>query len=169
MSEAPVLVQLTPQPTLSIRGVVPVATLGASHGERLSALRTHLGKARLAAAGPPFVRYHTFGEHETDVEVGVPLLEEAPGEGDVRAGRLPGGAALVTEHHGAHRELGRAYGRLHQALGAANLVPDGAAWEIYEWIDLSRDEDPPERARTTHGHTRLVQPVREGPQAGSAV
>ncbi len=161
--DSTILVQLHAQPTLSIRGEVPIAHLGASHGARLRALHDHVHSHQLEVAGPPYVRYHTFGETVTDVEVGVPLRQDAPGAGAIQAGHLPGGPAFVTEHDGPHVQLGRAYGRVRDALSAMNRAPEGAAWEVYEWIDLAaHDTDRTTWADATQGRTRLVQPVREG-------
>ena len=161
LSETPVLVQLQAQPILSIRGEIRIADISSSHGERFQALRDHLKAHRLVAAGPPFVRYHTFGKEHTDAEVGVPVQQAIAGDGAIQAGHLPAGPALVNEHVGPHQQLGKAYRRLHEALQAKNLSAEGAAWEVYHWMDLSRD--PTEAAPTLpeRWHTTLVQPLKQ--------
>jgi effector-binding domain-containing protein len=155
-----------PQPVLSIRTNVPVAQLAQAQGERLSELWRSMQARGLAPVGPPFVRYHTLGETETDVEVGMPVSESAPGEGRIEPGALPGGAAISTWHVGAHDSLGEAYGRLSAWLEDNGREAAGAAWEVYWWIDPSREPDPASWPPPTRWRTELVQPVerrRGGP------
>jgi effector-binding domain-containing protein len=148
-----------PQPVLSIRTNVAVAELAQAQGARLGELWRSMRARGLAPMGPPFVRYHAFGETETDVELGVPVRQEATGEGRIEAGALPGGAAIVTWHLGAHDGLGEAYGRLNAWLEEHGREPAGPAWEIYWWIDASGEPDPSSWPDPTQWRTELVQPV----------
>ena len=91
--EALVIEAREPQPIMSIRRTVEIGRLTEAQGERLQELWSSMHRRGVQPAGPPFVRYHTFGETETDLEVGVPVPEASPGEGHIVAGALPGGAA----------------------------------------------------------------------------
>lgn len=104
--------QLAPQPVLSIRAAVQLAALGEVQDEMLRTLSNYLQQSGAKYAGPPFVRYHTFEATETDLELGVPVLEPAAGEGRVTAGSLPIGPAITTWHLGSHDKLADAYGRM---------------------------------------------------------
>jgi effector-binding domain-containing protein len=138
------------QPALSLRSVVAIGDIGRTHGEKFAALTDLLRRHGLTPAGPPFVRYHTFTEQDTDAEVGVPLTAPAAAP---EAGELPGGTMLVTWHDGPDQALGEAYGRIGAALAAGGHQPRGAAWEVYHWMDLATGEtDGPRRIE-------LVQPV----------
>ena len=148
-----------PQPVLSIRTNVAVAQLAQAQGERLTELWRSQQVRGLASVGPPFVRYHTFGKTETDVELGVPASKGATGEGRIEAGTLPGGAAITTWHLGAHDSLGEAYGRLNRWLEEHAREVAGAAWEVYWWIDASREPDPSSWPPPTEWRTQLVQPI----------
>jgi effector-binding domain-containing protein len=148
-----------PQPVLSIRANVAVAELAQAQGERLSELWRSMQARGLPPVGPPFVRYHTFGETETDVELGVPVSEGATGDGSIEAGALPGGPAIVTWHVGAHDNLGEAYGRLNTWLDEHQREAAGPAWEVYSWIDASNEPDPSSWPAPTQWRTELVQPV----------
>jgi effector-binding domain-containing protein len=110
-------------------------------------------------AGPPFVRYHTFGETETDLQVGIPVAEAAPGEGQIVAGALPGGAFVTTWHLGSHDGLGEAYARLGAWLKEYGRAADGSAWEVYWWIDLSMEPNPSAWPAPSEWRTQLVQPI----------
>jgi len=120
-----------PQQVLNIRATVPVAELTQAQGERLSELWRFMRARGLAPLGPPFLRYHTFGETETDVELGVPATQGATGDGRIAAGVLPGGPAIATWHLGAHDSLGDAYGRLEAWLEEHARAAAGPAWEVY--------------------------------------
>jgi effector-binding domain-containing protein len=94
---------------LSVRASVPVAELASAQGEALRALWRHLQHHGGRPSGPPYVRYHRFGEAETDMEVGIPVAAGTVGQGRVAAGELPGGTVVSAWHLGAHDRLGDAY------------------------------------------------------------
>ena len=153
--------QLAPQPIVSIRATIPVAALGEHYGERMQALSDYLRRHGVQPAGPPFVRYHTFNETETDVEFGLPVGEPGPGEGRIVSGALPGGPALVVTHVGAHDKLGNAYARLRAGLQARDREPDGPLWEVYYWMDPSQDAGPSSLPDPSSLRTQLVQPITD--------
>ncbi|HEX8229847.1 MAG TPA: GyrI-like domain-containing protein [Chloroflexia bacterium] len=153
------LQQLELQPVLSIRGTIPVAELGATMGERLGALSSYLQQSGARPAGPPYVLYHTFGDTQTDFELGVPLREPVAGEGEISSGELPGGPAVTTWHTGPHDKLGEAYARIAAWMKEQDREPDGPGWEVYHWIDLSGENDPATQDHSS-GTIQLVQPVK---------
>ena len=123
--------QLEPQPVVSIRAKALVAALGETMGERFTELSRYLAENGVSAAGPAFVRYHTFEETETDVETGFPVVEPAGGEGRILAGDLPGGSAISTWHDGPDHLLGEAYARLGGWLQEHHHEAAGPGWEVY--------------------------------------
>lgn len=145
------------QPVVSVRSIVAVSALAPAFGERFEALTGYLRRHGLEPVGPPFVRYHTFGDEETDVEVGVPLTAapDAP-EGNLRPGELPGGTLLVTSHLGADERLGEAYGRIADAMRDGGYVTAGPAWEVYHWLNLGTGQPTDPNPR----RIELIQPVR---------
>ena len=110
-------------------------------------------------AGPPYVRYHAFGDTEADLETGIPVAQAVAGEGRTAAGELPGGAAITTWHLGSHDRLADAYGRLGSWLQANGHEADGAGWEVYCWIDPNVEPDPAAWPAPTEWRTQLVQPI----------
>ena len=147
------------QSVLSIRATVEVVRLVEAQGDALRELWRSIRQQGVTPAGPPFVRYHTFGETETDVEVGVPISEVGVDKGDVTATELPGGVAITTWHLGAHDGLGEAYGRLAAWLQEHGRQAAGPAWEVYWWIDTSREPDPSIWPPPAEWRTELVQPI----------
>jgi effector-binding domain-containing protein len=159
-SEAVVVEEREPQPVLSIRQTVELARLSEAQGDSLRELWSFLHRLGVEPAGPPFVRYHTFGETETDIEVGIPVVEAAPGSGQVAAGELPGGAAVTTWHIGSHDGLGEAYARLDAWLKEHDREAEGAVWEVYTWIDPVLEPDPVAWPAPSEWRTQLVQPIK---------
>ena len=151
--------QLDPQPVVSIRATVPVADLAQHQGDRLQALSGYLRQRGGQPAGPPFVRYHTFGETETDFELGIPVVEPIAGEGRIAGGELPGGPAATTWHIGPHDTLGDAYARIAAWLKGHGREPAGAAWEIYYWIAPGQDRGPASWPDPSSWRTQLIQPI----------
>ena len=127
----------------------------------MEALSTYLRQRGAQPSGPPFVRYHTFGETETDVELGIPVAEPMPGERRIAAGELPGGPAVTTWHIGPHDTLGGAYARINAWLKEHGREPAGASWEVYCWIDPGDERGPAAWPEPSNWRTRLVQPITE--------
>lgn len=150
-----------PQPTLSVRARVSVTELTAAQGDALRALWSYLQQQGLRPAGPPYVRYHSFGEAETDVEVGipVPVAAAAVGESRVAAGELPGGTVVSAWHLGSHDRLADAYTGLQAWLREHGHQPAGPGWEVYHWIDLNHEPDPARWPDPSTWRTQLVQPI----------
>jgi effector-binding domain-containing protein len=148
-----------PQPVLSIRQTVELARLTEAQGERLRELWSFINRQGVEPAGPPFVRYHTFGETETDLEVGIPVVDVVSGEGRIVFGELPGGAAITTWHIGSHDRLADAYARLNAWPKEHGREADGAAWEVYTWIDPRLEPDPSAWPAPSEWRTQLVQPI----------
>src|SRR5512132_2917390 len=148
-----------PQPVLSVRAVVPIVQLAAAQDAALKAVWAHLQQQGVQPAGPPFVRYHSFGKAESDVEVGVPVVEDTTGDGRVTAGELPGGSVVSAWHLGSHDRLQDAYARLQAWLQAHDREPAGAGWELYHWIDLAQEPDPAAWPDPSSWRTQLIQPI----------
>ncbi|NUW35058.1 GyrI-like domain-containing protein [Nonomuraea sp. SMC257] len=149
-----------PQTTASIRMTVAIARLSEAQGEGFSELWKYTQQPGVSVEGQPFVRYHTFEEGETDVEVGVPVAGRPVGAGRVASAELPGGTAVATWHLGSHDSLGDTYALLDAWLKEHDREPDGAAWEVYHWFDLSAQPDPSSWPAPVTWRTQLIQPIR---------
>jgi effector-binding domain-containing protein len=152
--------QRQPQPTLRVRATVPVAELASAQGQALQALWNHLQQHGDRPTGPPYVRYHTFADADTDMEVGIPVATGAVGQGRVAADQLPGGPVVSAWHLGAHDRLGDAYAALQAWLEEHGHQPAGPGWEVYHWVDLDREPDPAGWPDPSTWRTQLVQPIR---------
>jgi AraC family transcriptional regulator len=137
-------VRRSSMPTLSIerrniptQHIVFVRTRAARH-ELSSAIGEGLGKAfpysqrvGLAVAGRPFTRYLSTGPGLFNIEVGVPVVTAATGDGDVEAGSLPGGRVAVAMHGGPYDQLTETYAALERWIEANGYRIGGPPWESY--------------------------------------
>lgn len=129
MDHAPEIVQRAAQPYAGISAWVTMATIG-SVADRIPEIFGWLGTRGIAAAGPPFFRYHIVDmERQLQVEAGVPVASAVDGDGDIRAGTLPAGRFAVLTHTGAPDTLMAATAELLEWAQARGL-----SW------DLSRTE-----------------------------
>jgi effector-binding domain-containing protein len=150
------------QPTLRIREKIAVTELTDAQGTWLGELWQTMRARGITPAGPPYLRYHMFGDVETDLEVGVPVSDKTFDEqGRIETAELPGGPAIRTWHHGPHDRLGEAYRRLQTWLERHDREPAGPAWEVYWWIDASQEPNPSTWPPPTEWRTELIQPITE--------
>lgn len=158
-SQDVVVETLTPQPVARVRSTIAVAQLQQFQADGLTALWRYLREHGVHPDGPPYVRYHSFGETETDIEIGVPARAASPSDEHVSTGHLPDGPAMTTWHLGAHDRLADAYDRLQAWAEASSNKPEGGAWEVYTWIDLTRRPDPSAWPAPSTWRTQLIQPL----------
>lgn len=152
--------QLQPQNILSIRSTIPIEQLGEAMGERIQTLTEYVRRSGAQPSGPPFVRYHTFGEGETDFEFGVPVARPVESEGRIVAGQLPGGPAITTWHFGPHDKLGDAYAHIQTYIDEQGHEPSDPALEVYHWIDISTSNNPSDPGDPSTWRTQVIQPIK---------
>ncbi|MDF1488653.1 GyrI-like domain-containing protein [Tessaracoccus caeni] len=152
------LIQLPEQRILFVRGKVPTSELPAFQGQAFQAIWSVLDPAQAIAPAHPHVRYYLVSADEMDVEVSVPVTDDATGNETVKIGALPGGTAVTCLHVGSHQGLGSAYGALASAE-TGDLSPNGPPWEVYEWIAGDKVLSSESWSRPDEWRTLLVQPL----------
>ena len=148
----PQIVERDAQPSAAVRVQQPMAELdlAALFDTYLPLVAGRLTEVGVAPSGPPFGRYHAFGQDVADVEIGFPvagpvaalrpLSDSAPGE--VGSSELPAAAVAVIVHHGAYDTLGEAYRRLEAWVPEQGRTLGAAPWESY--VDNPAEVDPSE-------------------------
>jgi effector-binding domain-containing protein len=99
-------------------------------GEAFAVTAQAIGASGAVVAGPPFTRYHGFGER-VQAEAGFPFAGPLAETDRVRRIMLPGGRAVTTTHVGPYDEIGATWERVTAWMGEHELVANGPAWESY--------------------------------------
>jgi len=94
--------ELTERPVLFVQLKTARHELATAIAEGVGKTYVHAQTAGIALAGHPYTRYLTAGPGLMEIEVGMPLAAPAASSGDVQAGVLPGGPAVVAVHAGPY-------------------------------------------------------------------
>jgi len=124
------VIEVKPQHLLVIKATVKPEEIGKKLGEILPKVRKFAESKKLKIVSPPLTKYVKMGDGSFDIEAGMAVSEEAKGEGEIVASKLPGGKAAVTTHFGAYTGLGDAWTKLKQWVADKKLAT-GEAWEVY--------------------------------------
>lgn len=162
----PLVRDLAERPTVAARIVQPMALVdvGALVGRVLPVVGARIEAAGLVIDGPPYVRYHDWGDQTADLEIGFPVRDDAaavaalasvPGlvaGGVPGSSSLPGGPCAVLVHVGPYPDLPTTWGRLMTWIWDHDLEPAGAMWESHI--------DNPDLVDHAVLRTEVIRPVR---------
>ena len=144
--------ELTERPVLFVQLKTARHELAAAIAEGVGKAYGHAQTAGIALAGHPYTRYLTAGPGLMDIQVGMPLAAPAASSGDVQAGVLPGGSAVVAIHAGPYEQLGETYAAIERYMQTNGLRPAGPPWEWYT-------TDPAQHADPADWRTEVSWPV----------
>jgi effector-binding domain-containing protein len=147
----PSVIERAPQPYICVPRTVTMATLP-SAADEIPGLLAWLATHGTEPAGPPFIKYNVIDmARELQVEAGVPVAAPVAGDGQVRAGTLPGGRYAAVTHVGPYDQLVPAVRRLLDWAQGQGLTwdkqdsPEGQRWgcrlEIYP-VNPAEQPDP---------------------------
>ena len=126
--------------TASVRETVRQDDIPAAIGRIFRTVERVISNQRVATAGAPFARYHSFGD-SVDVEAGLPVATPIQPEGQVTPSELPAGPAAIAVHAGPYEGLGATYRAIESWIASTGHVASGGPWEIY-LTDPSAEPDP---------------------------
>ena len=91
------------QPYIACRKDVSMGSLGSEIKSGIERVATHLKRADIEPAGPPFIRYlYIDMKEKLGIEVGFPVSESArPADSSLVRGFIPTGRYLCNDHIGA--------------------------------------------------------------------
>lgn len=146
--------ELAAQPILFVRRRVARHDLAKAIGECLGASFGLAMQKGYAIAGRPFARYPETSHGMLTLECGCVLASPAPGAGEVEAGHLQAGPAVVAMHAGSYDALQETFAAMEQWIEEQGLRTAGAPWESYI-------TDPAEHPNTDDWRTQIFWPVAE--------
>ena len=144
----------TETPFLFIRRQVKPEDIAEALGSMLPTVFQYATAKGIAFAGPPTVRYPSFGPGLVTLEAGLPVAVQAEGEGEIELGALTGGPAATTVHKGPYDGLGAAHEAVQAWLVENGKVSGGAPWESYL-------NDPGEVPNPADWLTEINWPINE--------
>jgi effector-binding domain-containing protein len=139
------------QPVLCIRTTCKVEELPQLIGSAYGKIMQVLAQQNQQASGAPYVAYFNMDMQALQVEMGFPVAQALPGQGDVIAGVIPGGLKLTTMYTGPYEKMVPAYDQLVEYAKANSLEPTGTSYEYY----FTGPETPIEQHQT-----QIVFPIK---------
>jgi effector-binding domain-containing protein len=141
------------QPVLSIRTRTSVDQLPDLVGQSYAAIMQYLQEAGGAPSGVPFAAYFNMDMQDLDVELGFPVAQALPGQGQIQPGAIPAGMVATCLYTGPYPQMGAAYEAITQWIKDHGYEPSGVSYEYY----LNSPADcPPEELQT-----RIAFPLKE--------
>ncbi|WP_369148399.1 GyrI-like domain-containing protein [Streptomyces sp. R44] len=129
--QQPRLVELEPETTAVVRGIVSLGELRTFFDEAFGALGRVLQEQHVPPKSAAFGLSHGGPGETLDLEVGFVTGHEVRAEGGVVTGELPGGRVARVTHHGGFDGLGEAWERLGAWIRAQGLRAGEDRWEVY--------------------------------------
>ena len=137
----PEIVEIEPQTTAVIGGIIPVGDLTTFFDRAFSRLPGILADQGVSPIGAAFAWYEEPPLDTVDIQVGFPTDRAIETAGDVVAARLPGGRVARLVHEGSFDGRGDSGSRLMGWVIGNGHQPTGGFWEVY-LTEPSPDMDP---------------------------
>jgi effector-binding domain-containing protein len=153
------------QPYVAIRTQVAPQELPIVIPQLMDAVGEWLGKRGVSPVGAPFIQYHVIDmPQKLDIGIGFPVDQIVAGEGNIQAGKIPGGTYATVLYTGDYSGLYDA-NRILIEWGKQNNV----AWD--RWDDPNGDAfagrfehyltDPAEEPDSTKWETEVAIRIRD--------
>jgi effector-binding domain-containing protein len=139
------LVELVPQPSLSIRVVTTAQYLPEIFANGFGEIMQYLQEFKQLIAGRPYAKYYNLDLRNLDVEFGIPIQQRFSGRDNIQASETPSGKAITCLHTGPYSEVEPSYHALVEWIKDNGYEAAGQAYEVY----LNDPENtPPEKLQT---------------------
>ena len=169
MDREPQIQQRPAQRYAGIRMPVTMASFPGAADRSFPELFGWLAERGVAAAGPPFIRFHVVDmEGELDIEFAVPVGEEIKAGERVRCDVLPAGRYLTLRHVGPYDGLIASNAALQRWADEHGVVFDiwdtgrGSAWRGRVEHYLTNPSAEPDPAKWEVDISYLIAPAPSG-------
>ncbi len=117
-------------------------------------LWAYLAKCGKQMAGAPYCKYTNASEDfmKFDIEMGIPVSELLPEQGEFFMSRTCAGKAITATHKGAYKDIEQTYNPMMQYLVENKLESTGVYYDYY----LNNPADTPESELLT----KVVFPIK---------
>lgn len=119
------------QPTLCIRTRTSAVDLSSELARAYGLISRYMADVAQEPAGPPYTAFYSRDEQDLDVEIGIPVPELVPGQGEIQAGEIPEGWYASCLYIGPYEGIGPAYDALIAFIADEGRAPLGVAYEFY--------------------------------------
>ena len=128
--------------------------MGDMMGEVYHELMAYVAQQGKQIAGAPYCKYFNGSEDymQWDIELGVPVSEYLPEQGEIFMSKTCEGKAICATHKGAYKDIEKTYTPLMEYLAANNLESTGVYYDYY----ISDPSDTPESELLT----KVVFPIK---------
>lgn len=100
-------------------------------GESYGKVGEAMGKQKLTQAGAPFCIYYKWENNNFEFDAGIPSSGAGKDDGEVKAGELKAGKAVVATYFGPYEGTAKAHEAVDAYMKEKGLTPIGNAWEVY--------------------------------------
>jgi effector-binding domain-containing protein len=117
--------------------------MGDIMGENYKKLWDYLASQGKEMAGVPYCKYYNGSEDFMvfDLELGLPVSEALPEQGEFFMARTDAGRALTATYKGPYKEIEKAYGPMMEYMPANKLESTGVFYDYYVNDPSSTPED----------------------------
>ncbi|MFP4383744.1 MAG: GyrI-like domain-containing protein [Spirochaetia bacterium] len=120
-----------PKNTLAVNALCSVEELPMVLGESYGRIMQVMKEKKTFPSGAPFVIYKNDDMQALDLEIGFPVMKRVEGNGEVKAGILPGGVCAVARHKGPYSTIEKTYENLTAFIKEKGKNPSGICYEVY--------------------------------------
>ncbi len=147
------LLEVSPQPTHSIRTTTTLKNLPQELGKAYAAIGQYLDQLGEQPTGASYAAYFSWGGEDFEVEIGFPVSKPLPGRDEINATEIPGGKLARCLYTGPYRKIEPAYNALNEWVKEHGYESTGVAYEFY----LNDPGEVPEQDL----QTQIVFPLKE--------
>ena len=91
----------------------------------------YIGQKKGMITGPPFAAYYNMDMQDLDVEIGFPVEEHLPSEGDIQQSEIPQCKAATCIHTGPYEKLVDTYEQFTVWMKEQSVEPQLQVYEFY--------------------------------------